>query len=333
MAGGSAPARVTLLVGKESALADRALSSIAARLRASEGELSRVTVAASADDAAGTIATALSPNLFGDATLLVVTDLQDASDEVGAILRESAASIPDHAWLVGRHSGVQKGKGLLDALRKAGADQVDCKELKGRDLRAFLAKEASARKRAIAPDALDALIGSVGNDVPMLLAAVSQLCADVESDPIGRDDVRAYFEGVAEVSGFAVSDATWRRQPVEALRLLRWAMQGGDVSVPTVMALASGLRSIVRVAAVAPGASEADIAREAGVPPWKVAELTRQWAQWSGDQRRLAAAVVALADADAAMKGGLVEGQGLDAEQKLRELERLVLVTSARSGS
>lgn len=325
------PARVTLLVGKEAALADRALAAIAERLRASEGELARASVAASSDEAVGVIADALSPNLFGDATLLVVTDLQDATDEAAELLRASAAAMPDHAWLVCRHPGVQKGKGLLDALRKAGADQVDCRELKGKELRAFLAKEASGRKRAIAPDALDALIASVGNDVPMLLAAVSQLCADVEADPIRLDDVRAYFEGVAEVSGFAISDATWRRQPVEALRLLRWAMQGGDVSVPTVMALASGLRSIVRVAAVAPGASEADIAREAGVPPWKVAELRRQWAQWSGDQRRLAAAVVALADADAAVKGGIVEGQGLDTEQKLRELERLVLVTSARA--
>lgn len=323
--------RVTLLVGKEAALVDRALTGILASVRSSEGTATRVSVAASSDDARAVIADALSPSLFDDATVLVVTDLQDATPEVDALLRASVAELPGHAWVVLIHPGVQKGKGLLDALRKSGATQIDCKELKGKELRAFLTKEASARKRAIASDAVEALISSLGTDLPMLVAAVSQLCSDVETDPIGVDDVRAYFEGVAEVSGFAISDATWNRQPVQALRLLRWAMQGGDVSVPTVMALASGLRSIVRVASVAPGASEVDIAREAGVPPWKVGELRRQWSQWSGDQRRLAAAAVALADADAAMKGGLIEGQGLEPAQKLRELERLVLATSART--
>jgi DNA polymerase-3 subunit delta len=78
-----------------------------------------------------------------------------------------------------------------------------------------------------------------------------------------------------------------------------------------------------------PGASEADIAREAGVPPWKVKVLRRQWSRWSGDQRRLAAAAVALAEADAAMKGGVGQGTSLDAEQKLLALEILVTGTVA----
>ena len=56
----------------------------------------------------------------------------------------------------------------------------------------------------------------------------------------------------------------------------------------------------------------------------------RQWSRWSGDQRKLAASVVALADADGAMKGGVREGSSLDAEQKLLALEILV-AGSARS--
>jgi hypothetical protein len=58
--------------------------------------------------------------------------------------------------------------------------------------------------------------------------------------------------------------------------------------------------------------------------------LPRQWSGWSGDQRRLAAAAVALADADGAAKGGIEQGSSLDPEQKLLELERLVMLTSAR---
>jgi hypothetical protein len=53
-----------------------------------------------------------------------------------------------------------------------------------------------------------------------------------------------------------------------------------------------------------------------------------QWSRWSGDQRRLAAAIVTLADADAWIKGGLGEGS-LDDEQKMFELEMLVTRVSA----
>jgi DNA polymerase-3 subunit delta len=77
-----------------------------------------------------------------------------------------------------------------------------------------------------------------------------------------------------------------------------------------------------------PGASDADIAKEVGVPPWKVGQLRRQWSRWSGDQRRIAASVVALADADGAMKGGVREGSSLDADQKLLALEILVAGSS-----
>lgn len=330
---GAAPTRITILFGKETAIADRALAGIVTDLRTAEGSLERVTTRAASDEAAGVIADAMSPNLFGDPILLVVTDLQDIAEDAEAVLRQAVADMPEHVWLVAVHSGVVKGKNLLDTLRKAGAAQVDCKELKGKAMEDFLTKEIARHKRRMSGDALQAVIDAVGSDLPMLLAAVSQLCADVEHDPISLDDVQAYFDGVAEVSGFAISDAVWNRQPVQALRLLRWSMRSGDVAVPSVMALASGLRTIVRVASVAPGASEADVAREAGVPPWKVKILRRQWQQWSGDQRRLALAAVALADVDAAVKGGVEEGVSLDAEQKLRELERLVLVTAARASS
>jgi len=72
------------------------------------------------------------------------------------------------------------------------------------------------------------------------------------------------------------------------------------------------------------------VARPAEFPPWKVRVLRHQWSAWSGDQRRLAAAAVALADADGAAKGGVGEGTALDPEQKLLALERLVLLTSSK---
>ena len=322
--------RVTLAYGNEPLLVDRVVRDTLARLRAAEGEVQVSTIAANGEDAAAMLREASSPNLFGDTTAVVVTGIDQSTDEVDAALREFARSAPEHAWLILTHPGGVKGKNLLDELKNSGAEQMVCAQLKGRELRGFLAKDVSSYKRIMTDDALSALIDAVGQDLRLLTGAISQLVADIEGDPIGREEVSEYFAGITGVTGFAVSDAVWERRPADALRSLRWAMRdSGDLSVPMVMAMAAGLRSIVRVAAAGPGASEAQVAREAGVPPWKVKALRHQWSAWSGDQRRLAAAAVALSDADGAAKGGVGEGTSLDPEQKMLALERLVLLTSS----
>jgi DNA polymerase-3 subunit delta len=68
--------------------------------------------------------------------------------------------------------------------------------------------------------------------------------------------------------------------------------------------------------------SHADLAREAGVPPWKLRTIREQVRGW--DERGLATAIVAVAQADADVKGA--------ASDPAFSLERMVLaVTSARS--
>lgn len=323
-------ARITIAYGNEPLLVDRAVSSTVKAIRAQGVEATTVTLAANDDDGGHAISDATAPTLFGGATVLIVTGVDAASEEVDAALRLFAETNPDDAWLIVTHPGGIKGKNLLDTLKKAGATQIDCAALKkGKPTLDFLAKEVSAYKRSITPGAMQALYAAIGQDLRMLAAAISQLVVDVDANPISEDAVRAYFGGVADVSGFQIADAVWDRRSEEALRALRYAMQGSDnVAVPTVIAIAGGLRSIVRVAGMGPGASEQAVAKEAGVPPWKVTALRRQWAGWSGDQRRLAAAVVALADADGAVKGGVLEGSSLDAEQKRLAIERLVVMTA-----
>ena len=332
MARSSAPARITIAFGAEGALVDAAVSDTVKAIRAEEPDAQKVTVVASSEDGGAAIRDAGAPTLFGDSTILLITGADGASDEVGEALRELITLESENVWLIVTHPGVVKGKNLMDTLRKAGAVQIECAALKkGQATLDYLARIAASQKRSIDPDALTALYDAIGQDLRLLSAAVSQLMSDVETNPITAEDVRSYFGGVAEVSGFAISDAVWERRSVDAFRSLRWAMQSSDnVAVATVLALASGLRGIVRVAGVGAGASENEAAREAGVPPWKVKTLRRQWSGWSGDQRRLAAAAVALADADGSLKGGVLEGSSLDPEQKRLALERLIIHTSGR---
>jgi len=328
----SAP-RITLAIGGEPLLVDRAVMAVSTAVRKADPNAQRTVISAADDSAAHELREAAAPNLFGDGGIVVVTGIDAADEHLVAALKEVVADLPDGVHLVLTHPGGVKGKALLDALKTAGAEVVDCQAVKrGRATVEFLTREFASYRRRATPEAVTALYESVGQELGLLAAAVSQLVADVDADPIGIDDVREYFAGVADVSGFTVADAVWERRYADALRTLRQAIvstDAGRVGPSTVASLATGLRSIVRVGGMPPGASEADAAREAGVPPWKVTSIRRQWSRWSGDQRRLAAAVVALADADGAMKGGVLEGSSLDPEQKLLALEILVATTSA----
>lgn len=320
--------RITLAIGGEAVLVDRAVAAVASAVRKADPSAQRTTISASDDGAAGHLREAAAPNLFGDGGVVVITGIDAADDDLATALRQVLTDLPESTHLVVTHPGGNKGKALLDELRRAGADEVDCRgPKKGRETRDFLTREFARRKRKVTPDAVATLYDAVGHDIGLLSSAVAQLCDDIEAEVIDAAAVGEFFGGVAEVSGFTVSDAVWDRRQGDALQTLRQAMLVGDAArlgVMMVSSLASGLRTLVRVGGMPPGASDADVAREAGVPPWKVKDLRRQWNRWSADQRRLATAVVALAEADGAVKGGVSGGTSLDPEQKMLALEILV---------
>ena len=330
----STPARITLIRGGETALADRATAVAVDAIRKETSGADRTVLDASADDGADALRYACAPTLFGDDVIVQVTNLQSGDDSFAAALAEVLADHPDHVYLIVMHDGTAGGKKLLEALREAGAQEVECKAVKkGKPTIEVLTKEFTRHRRHATADAVHVLYEAVGHDLPMLFAAVSQLVADVPDDPITEDHVRDYFAGVADVAGWKIAEQVWQRRPSGALESVRYAVASGNensVGLTSVLALASALRDIIRVGGMGPGASDADVAREVGLAPWQVSKVRAQWSRWSGDQRRLAASLVDLADAEAMMKGGLKPGQSLDVEQKLYALERLVVESSAR---
>lgn len=315
-------------------MVDRAVAACVADIRKVAPAADRVRVDASSDEAANDLRYACAPTLFGEDIIVMITSLQSADESFMPALQEVLADQPDNVWLVVHHDGTAGGKKFLDLLRGAGAQEVECLAVKkGKRAIEVITKEFARHRRRATSDAVNVLYEAVGHDMPMLFAAVSQLVADVPEDPITEEHVREYFAGVADVAGWQIAEHVWNRLPAQALESVRHAAATGNdssVGVMSVLAMASGLRDIIRVGGMGPGASEADVARELGLPPWKVGTLKRQWSRWSGDQRRLAEALVELADAEALMKGGLERGRSLEVEQKLYVLERLVVGTAAR---
>lgn len=137
------------------------------------------------------------------------------------------------------------------------------------------------------------------------------------------DQVRRYFGGRAEAKSFAVADAAFGGKRAAALEELRWALDGGTAPVLVTSAFAGSARGLARFMSAPRGARDADLARDVGVPPWKVRIVRDQARAWDPDSIGRAIRAVATADAD-------IKGQAHDAAYTL---ERLVLtVTGLRRG-
>lgn len=330
----SPPAPVTLLVGTERFLITRAVARVIAAARAVEPTVERREVDATEPGAIGALQSALSPSLFGESAVVVVGDLADAPDPLLATLLAGLADLAEGTWVVAVHGG-SRNKRTLDQLRGCGVEVVEvaCGEVKrGRPTRELLESEARAHGRRLTNDGADALVMALGSDIPILVGALEQLIADNPEGPIDASVVTATFAGVAEVSGFQLADAVWEGRGLLALERLRWGLASQTVTGPgAVGSLASGLRAMVRVAAAGRGLSEADVARLAGVPPFKVRTLRQALGSWEPAQ--LADAVVRLAGVDAAVKGGLRPGESLDTAQKTHALEAFVIQTTGLQGA
>lgn len=309
---------VTLVTGGEEFLAERTIRSVVDALRAADPEAD-VTEIAGGDLGPGALAELTSPSLFAASRAVVVRGLQElpaaAADKVVDYAREPA---PDIA-LVLVHGGGQKGKGVLDKLRKAKAVEVKCDAPKPYELPRLVAAEVRAAGGRIDEAAAAALVDAVGTDLRALAGAAAQLASDFPDRQISSETVRSYFGGRAEVKGFAVADAAISGELAKALEQLRWALGNGVAPVLVTSAFASGLRGLARLTSAPPQLREADLAREVGVPPWKLKSLRVQARGWT--DRGLAEAITAVARADADVKGA--------GEDPGHALERMVLAVDA----
>jgi DNA polymerase-3 subunit delta len=324
------PASLTLLTGAEPFLLSRAVTRVVGLARAIDPEVERRDVDAQAPGAEGDLLTALSPSLFGGAAVVVVSGLADASEQLMGALRAGVLDLPADTWVVALHSGERNKKALeeLKALQvPGGLVEIPCAKVKaGRPTRELLEQEARRAGRRITSDGVDALVMALGADIALLVGALEQLFADSAEDPIDAAEVTATFAGVAEVSGFQLADAVWEGRALLALQRLRWGLVSQTISgAGAVGSLAAGLRAMVKVAGAPRGMSEGDVARLAGVPPFKVRVLRSAAASWEPAQ--LAEAVKLLAAVDAQMKGGLRPGESLEPAQKVRALEAFVIDT------
>lgn len=316
--------KILLITGKAEFLSERTRRRAVAAISAEQPECDVAEVAGAAI-AAGELAALTSPSLFCSSSALVVTDLQELGDtqqeELLAYAQQPSADVA--AVLI--HDGGQKGKALLDKLRKCPA----VSEVKGeapkyeRDYAAWVKGEIRQLGSTIDDQAALLLVNAVGQDLRALAGAADQLVGSIErGTPVSVEVVNQYFGGRAEVRGYEIADAAISGRLDVALEQLRWAEANKVAGVLITSALASGVRSLAKLASAPHGMRDNDLAKYIGAPPFKIRVLRGQLQGW--DQRGLARALSAVAQADVEVKGG-----GADPAYAL---ERMVLQVAAARG-
>lgn len=313
------PAALVLLTGPEEYLASKAAESIRRQVRTAQPAAELIRMDAGVYEA-GLLAMHASPSLFGDWTVIEVAGLAQMNDE---FLTDALAYVSDPATdvvLVLRHSGGNRGKKLLDALKAADTTVVDCQPFKKDAEKAeFVTTEFRLARRRIDPDAVRALVSAVGSQLPELAAACQQLMADTAGD-VNAETVEKYYGGRVEATGFKVADAALAGRTAQALSMLRHALATGADPVPIVAALAMKVRAVAKVHGVR--GSSAQLARDLGMAPWQVDQARREAQRFSS--AALARSVQALAEADAQVKG--------EARDPVYAVERAVTVIALGDG-
>ena len=308
---------ITLLQGGEALLADRAISEVVAKFKGAT-----VSIFDASELELGGITDALAPSLFGDARIIVIKEIQDLPAELGEEITAYLEAQDESVELVLWHKGGVKGKALLEKIKKVKPTVVACDVIKKDGEKSdFIRAEFKRLGRTISTEAVQALIDALGSDLRELGGACSQLAADVVGGKmIDETDVLKFQNGRIETTGFDVADAALDGKRDTALIALRNALATGTDPVLITSALAGSLRTLAKVSGASRGVKSFDLAGPLGLAPWQIDKARRQLSKWT--PATLAGAVVAVAQADADIKGAAVD--------PIHSLERAIIAITSR---
>ena len=310
---------IYLILGPESALAERALTKLQAELKEEKCE---VTTLFAGETVVGDIADALAPSLFSERRALIIRDLQDLPEENRPEITRYIEAPDQLTTVIFVHKGGVKGKALLEKIKKAKPTVIACDVIKKDGEKSdFIRSEFKRLGRTISTEAVQALIDALGSDLRELGGACSQLAADVAAGKmIDETDVMKFQNGRVETTGFDVADAALDGHRDVALIALRNALATGTDPVLITSALAGSLRTLAKVSGASRGVKSFDLAGPLGLAPWQIDKARRQLSKWT--PATLAGAVVAVAQADADIKGAAVD--------PIHSLERAIIAITSR---
>ncbi|HET7724361.1 MAG TPA: DNA polymerase III subunit delta [Propionibacteriaceae bacterium] len=298
---------LVLIVGPEAYLAEQHLAEILSDALAEHPQATVNSVEASTLTQ-GQLLEMTGSALLAMESVAVVTGADLLPSELLETLVAVAKDIPPETLLVVVHPAGARGKNVLDRLKPLARRVIDCPALKPWELGRFATDRARRLGARLDAEAAQQLVDAVGSEARAIAGAVEQLAADSSAATLSAAHVRRYFAGRAEVSSFAVADDVLSGNYGAAVEKLRWALSTGVAPVLVTSALAGSFRALGKYfEARADRRPEPAIAKDVGVPPWKLKDIARQARAWSPSA--VGAAIKAVASADADVKGAAVDAE------------------------
>ena len=316
-------APVTLVIGEEELLAERAVAEAVAAAKAGLGagtSVEEVSGGALPDGFAMGLATA---SLFGGGRIVVVREAEtlDAAAR-GAVLAAAADPSPGTV-LVLRAAGPGRVAKFFKDLQQH-AVTVTAAKLKPSERAAWLRAEIRRLGRKADDGAVAALLDTVGQDLRELAGAAAKLHVAVPPPTVWtRAQVGEFLTPTADRGVFELTDAVLGGEPQAALRHLDSLLGQGEEVLGLLGMLARQLRLLLRVVDYG-NAPKGQVAQAigGGVRDWQVDRARRQARGFRPDDLRRALDLIAAADAE-------VRNGGLPA----RLLAELVVTRIAAAGA
>lgn len=288
---------VVLMLGPETALADRALQRHRKALEAGILGIETTTVDARNYDK-NDLVSLTSSSLFAEDKLLIFTHLEQATEAFQKDFLTHLDDPPPGIWVLASHAGGNRAPKVPRKIRKDRRYTViDCKKPRNDRERVDLVRtQVSEAGGYIDDDAALNLVAALGNEVGELLGAASQLVFD-SGGRITAEAVHTYHRGRIETKPYEVSDALADRNGARALLLARQAYATGVHPVLMVSVLTSKFRNLTKMKSSRATPELLGMSGRA----WLFDKERTQARKW--DERSLAAALVILAETDHAIKG------------------------------
>ncbi|PJM73134.1 DNA polymerase III subunit delta [Bifidobacterium primatium] len=249
---------------------------------------------------------AVSPSLLSDVAVVRVANLQQADDKLGdaivAYAKQTRRQPGNVSVVICQHEGGSKGRRVVDALARVGADKVAVPDLKRSDAKInFVYQRFEREGRRIDPMAAQQLVNVLGDRTGELAAMCAQLCFDFDDEVIGMDRVNQYLTANAQVTGFTVADKALAGDVAGAIVAMRSAIGQGTDPIALIGALAMKLRTLAKASAVRAGTiSQA----EAKTNPWVLKNAQRQLSGWTSAGLAHCIGMLAWADEQSKTNGG-----------------------------
>lgn len=294
------PDRVVLISGPEAFLAQRAWESIRHAMRERDPQV-EIHALDAAEYAGGELLTYASPSLFAEPRLIYIESMEKCTDVFIEDAKQYLEQPEDDTVLVLRHGGGNRGKAVLDRIRKGGSGflEVVCPEVKVGERASLVQAEFSRLGVPIDALAVRALTDAFQEDLAELMSACEQIAQNADGRVL-VEDVERITGGRVEANAFNVAEAALSGNATGALVLLRQSLATGHEP----MQILAGINFLVRAMARVHGihASSAELARELKVAPWQVQRSQKAAARWI--ESDLARVIDEAAQTELMLKGG-----------------------------